>query len=99
MGVYANCELYNSYIRRPWLLRALRPTNLTYLEHATHATAIKRTQITTANSKTTMDFGNLFTDWESELCDNSTERDTILWRHNLILAPLKYHIHLVGACA
>ena len=36
------------------------------------ATAIKRTQITTANSKTTTDFGNLFTDWESELCDNNS---------------------------
>ena len=77
-------------------------------------------QITTVNSKTMTDFGNLFNDWESELCkkSNTVERRTwqnsskvahsclterhhryYLWRHNSILAPPKYHIQLVGACA
>ena len=47
-----------------------------------------------------MDFGNLFTDWESELCDNNAERDRsytqlaarLYWA---ILAPPKYHAHFL----
>ena len=43
-----------------------------YLEHGNTCNSYKRMQITTVNSKT--DFGNMFTDCESELCDNDSNK-------------------------